>query len=115
MACCKEKDTQYRPDFRGKALTEKFYARHDQLTLHGKYKEKYDLYASNIRIRQSTGVRDHRLTPLTENQIYGWLSHLAEDYSTGYDPYIFRHHYHTHETIRTQLRIFSEIFFKRKL
>lgn len=116
MTCCKPQDkSKFRPNFREKALTEKFYARHDHLKLDEKYAKVYEIYASNIASRQKTAFRENRLVPLTENQVYGWLSHLAFDYSTGCDPHLYRHHFHTHESIKTQLRVITDLLRHRKL
>lgn len=116
MTCCKPQNKpKFQPNFRERALTEKFYARHDHLKLNVKYAEKYEIYASSIGNRQRTAFRENRLVPLTENQTYGWLSHLAFDYSTGYDPHLFKHHFHTHESIKTQLRVITDLLRHRKL
>uniref|UniRef100_A0A0A1X447 50S ribosomal protein L13 n=1 Tax=Zeugodacus cucurbitae TaxID=28588 RepID=A0A0A1X447_ZEUCU len=116
MSCCRahSKKTSFRPNFREKALTEKFYSQHDRLQVDPKYAKKYEIYASNIDNRQHTAFRENRLVPLTENQVYGWLAHLCFDYSTGCDPHLFMHHTHTNEDIKTQLRVITDMLRHRK-
>nr|XP_036222153.1 uncharacterized protein LOC118681476 [Bactrocera oleae] len=91
MTCCGEVDTRkgFKPSYNVKALTEKFYARHDTLNEDPKIGLSYKHYCEEIEKRQNYTPRTFYLTPRTENQVYGWLHHLSFKYEPGYEQMLF--------------------------
>ncbi|CAD6992586.1 unnamed protein product [Ceratitis capitata] len=85
MPCCTAKtvtrhsNNYYRPNYRYKALTEKFYARHEAFDFDSNLlnSPKVDNYVDLITQYHNNTLRNRSLAPITENQKYGWLLHMA--------------------------------------
>uniref|UniRef100_W8AFZ3 Uncharacterized protein n=1 Tax=Ceratitis capitata TaxID=7213 RepID=W8AFZ3_CERCA len=107
MTCCGEivRSTGFKPDFNVKALSEKFYARHEKLLPDPNYAESYKRYSEEIDKRQNLTPHTMNLAPRTENQVYGWLQHLAFEYEPGYERMIFHRARRTDEDIKIQNQI----------
>ena len=93
MSCCRKrklKERSFRPNYAFKALTEKFYARHDNVEILVDNLKNYTYFANQIEKRLRFDRRDYYHAPITENQTYGWLERLAEKY-TGLDAEILVH------------------------
>lgn len=85
MTCCNtnninRNDNYFRPNYRKKALTEKFYARHESFDCDPKLSSspKVKHYMDWISKQSSSILKNRALAPITENQKYGWLIHLIE-------------------------------------
>lgn len=85
MPCCNSKninhnDNYFRPNYRMKALTEKFYARHESFECDSKLSSspKVNHYMDWISKQRSNALKNRTLAPITENQKYGWLIHLVD-------------------------------------
>uniref|UniRef100_A0A0A1X284 Inosine-5'-monophosphate dehydrogenase n=1 Tax=Zeugodacus cucurbitae TaxID=28588 RepID=A0A0A1X284_ZEUCU len=85
MPCCKtndvnSKDNYIRPIYRKKALTEKFYARHESFDCDPKVLNSPNVirYMKWISKERASTLQTRQLVPITENQTYGWLIHLVD-------------------------------------
>ncbi|KAM7361970.1 uncharacterized protein ACRADG_012833 [Cochliomyia hominivorax] len=94
----------FRPDYRVKPLTDKFYARHDCVQIENQNLKNYQYFANEIEKFQNYDRRDHNFAPITENQRYGWLERLAEKYS-GLDAEILNHKRPQDEMMRVMKKI----------
>ncbi|XP_053947787.1 uncharacterized protein LOC128856511 [Anastrepha ludens] len=109
MICCGQNrevvKKGFKPCFNKKAITEKFYARHDQLIENPNYRGSYELYSEEIQRRQSHDPHNNMLAPRTENQVYGWLQFLAFKYEAGYDKFLFHRSRPTDENMKIQFAV----------
>lgn len=111
MACCKNtfgKETEFRPNYAFKALTEKFYARHDNIDLVSTRLERYAHFEAEIEKRLKYDARNRYYAPITENQTYGWLERLAENY-TGLDREILMHYMPRDEVMHVEKQIAFDV------
>lgn len=107
MTCCGEVNTSkgFKPKYNVKALTEKFYARHETLHSDPNDARNYKHYCEEIAKRQNYTPRTIYLTPRTENQVYGWLQHLAFKYDPGYEQMLFHRARQSDPDIKIQYQI----------
>lgn len=83
-------ERKFRPNFKIKPLTEKFYARHDSIQIDKRNLKRYEHFANEIEKLNLYDSREHYYAPITENQTYGWLERFADKYS-GMDEEILMH------------------------
>lgn len=117
MACCKNapgEDREFRPNYSFKALSEKFYARHDNIDSVSSRLTRFPYFDAEIEKRMNYDARKRYYAPITENQTYGWLEYLAERY-TGLDGEILMHQLTSDDVMKMEKEIAIDVIREKQL